>query len=132
MYAAGPSRTLAVKHRRLTTFGDVTSAAEWEGRHRAEAVDGVTDWMDRRVQPVDVERVAASLGIDAETTPTGLRLKVRWDDWRAVAVRRWCKNPTGKQWSDMRIETLIREGVIEADEPPDEAYEQAELVGVAS
>jgi len=75
--------------------------------------------MDRRVQPVDVERVAASLGIDAETTPTGLRLKVRWDDWRAVAVRRWCKNPTGKQWEDMRIETLIREGVIEADEPPD-------------
>ena len=56
---------------------------------------------------------------EREVTPTGLRLKVRWDDWRAVAVRRWCKNPTGKQWSDMRIETLIREGVIEADEPPD-------------
>ncbi len=35
-----------------------------------------------------------------------------------------------QQWEDMRIETLIQ-GVIPAEEPPVEVYEQAELVGVA-
>jgi len=112
--------------RRLTTFGDIPSRDEWDERQRVAAPVGLTDWMAAHVQPADVEVVAVALGVEVEITAMTVRLLCRWDDWRADAVRR------GKQWSDMRIETLIREGVIPADEPPDEAYEQAELVGVAS
>jgi len=117
--------------RRLTTFGDISSRDEWDDRQRVAAPVGLSDWMAAHVQPADVELVAGALGVEVETTAMTVRLLCRWDDWRADAVRRWCRNPSGKQWSDMRIETLIREGVIPADEPPDEVYEQAELVGVA-
>jgi len=107
------------QHRRLTTTGDIPSRDEWDDRHHKPQTVGAWDWMSKHTQPADIERVAAALGVPVERTAGTVRLKVGWDDWRAQAVRRWAKNPTGKQWEDMRIETLIREGVIEADEPPD-------------
>lgn len=43
----------------------------------------------------------------------------------SVIVRRWCKNPSGKQWADMRRETLIREGVELEHPPPMELHDEA-------
>lgn len=113
--------------RRLTTFGAVESRREWEGRGTAEALDGPGEWIAPTVQPADVENVAEALGIPFETTETrhgiAIRLRVPWDDWRAVALRRWCRNPAGKHWEQMRIDTLIREGAY-TETPPDSAYRE--------
>jgi hypothetical protein len=118
--------------RRLTTFGDIPSRDEWDDRQRVAAPAGLTDWMNDLIQPGDVELVASALGLEVETTAATVRLKVRWDDWRAVAVRRWCRNPAGKGWAEMRLETLIREGVAEPEEPPDEVYDEQLALEVAS
>lgn len=111
--------------RRLTTFGGVKSRDEWENRPSETAIDGETDWMARTVQPDDVERLAVAVGVPFERTGSTIRLRCRWDDWRAVAIRKWAKNPSGDAYEKQRRDTLIKEGVYGSDDPPDEAYEEA-------
>jgi hypothetical protein len=106
--------------RRMTTLGGIESRNEWEDRQKAEAVDSGRAFSPT-VQPADVEKVADALGVPVTVTTTAYATTIRvgeTDAWRLDALRRWCRNPGGKQWADMRRETLIREGALDPDPPP--------------